>query len=328
MHWVLGIDIAKLHFDAALLPPAGKLKHKRFANTPAGYRELLTWLQRLGCATVHACLEATGTYGEALSLFLYEAGHTVSVVNPKAIVHHAKSKLARTKTDKVDAGLIADYCQKERPAPWTPPAPELRELQALVRRLEALAEMRQMERNRQAAAVHPAVVQASLEAHLTYLEQAIADTKQAIQDHLDQHPGLRRGRDLLLSIPGIGESTAALLLAELGDVPRFRGARQVAAQAGLTPQQHESGQPPYGRTRLCKLGCPRLRKGLYFPALSALRWNEVVREFGARLHARGKNKMVVVAAAMRKLLHLVYGVLKSGKPFDPQLARTGVAPAG
>lgn len=319
--WPLGIDIAKLFFDAVLLTPGGKQKHKRFDNTPEGFRTLLTWCQKLGCPAVHACMEATGAYGEALALFLHTQGHRVSVLNPKIIAYFAKSKLARAKTDPVDAALLAEFCQKEQPAPWTPPTAEIRELQSLVRRLEALEQMRQMERNRLAAGEPAAPVRTSLEAHLTYLEGAMAETRQAIREHLDQHPGLKKQRELLLSIPGIGETTAALLLAELGDVTQFRGVRQVAAFAGLTPRPERSGLPPFGRERLCKLGSARLRKALYFPALTALRFNPLLRIFGERLREQGKNKMVVVAAAMRKLLHLAYGVLKSGQPFDPEWAQ-------
>src|SRR5688500_13017476 len=93
VRWPLGVDIAKPFFDAALRLPSGKLKHKRFDNTAAGFRDLQPWLQHLGCPAVHACLEATGTYGEALAQYLHAHGHTVSVVNPKVIAHFAKSKL-------------------------------------------------------------------------------------------------------------------------------------------------------------------------------------------------------------------------------------------
>jgi transposase len=313
--WSLGLDVAKENLDACLLLPTGKFKHRRFPNHPDGHAALLAWLQQLGAPQVHACLEATGTYGQAIALFLHQQGQTVSVLNPKVVAHYAHSQLRRAKTDRVDAKLLAQYGEKEQPAPWTPPTAELQELQALVRRREALEQMRQMERNRLAAATHPAPVPASLEAHLGYLEEALQATEQAIREHLDQHPGLKKQAELLLSIPGIGETTAVWLLAELGDVKRFRCARQVLAFAGLTPTKAESGQPPHGQERLCKIGSGRLRKALYFPALVALRWNPVVQEFGARLQGKGKHKMVVVGAAMSKLLQLAYGVLKSEKKF-------------
>src|ERR687884_44409 len=137
---VLGIDIAKLKFNVCLIRHGGKLKHKVFPNDATGFEQLTTWLSKSGAQTVHACLEATGAYGEPLSLFLHQAGHTVSVVNPAAIKAFAQSRLSRTKTDKVDAELIARFCHAQEPAAWTPLPVEVRELQALVRRLESLVE--------------------------------------------------------------------------------------------------------------------------------------------------------------------------------------------
>lgn len=237
----LGIDIAKASFHVCLLTPEGKRKNKRCDNTPTGHQELHTWLQRQAVTELHACLEATGRYGEALATFLHGCGYQVSVVNPKAIAHYAQSRLSRTKTDKTDAALIADYCQKAQPPAWTPLPPALQTLQALVRRLDALEEMSQMERNRLQAGEHPELVQSSLQAHLEYLAESIRETQQQIQDHLDDDPDLRKARDLLLSIPGVGEKTVAWLLGELGTMQQFRGARQVVAFAGVAPGIYESG---------------------------------------------------------------------------------------
>ena len=271
---------------------------------------------------MHACLEATGRYGEALALCLHQQGHTVSVVNPLIIARYAQSKLSRAKTDKADARLIAEFCQKEQPVAWTPLPPEVQALQALVRRLESLQEMRQMEQNRLGAGDHPEAVRASLEAHLAYLEAAIRQTEAQIREHLSGHPGLREARELLLSIPGIGEKTVAYLLAELGLMQQFRHARQAAAFGGLTPRIYQSGTSVKKRESFSKLGSARLRKALYFPAISALQHNPLIRALGERLRGAGKGAMVVIGAAMRKLLHLAYGVLKSGKPFDPQWTGT------
>ena len=141
---ILGIDIAKLKFNACLIQPSGKFKHKVFTNNATGFEQLKGWLSKFGVERVHACLEATGTYGESLSLFLHQAGHTVSVVNPAAVKAFAASRLSRTKTDRVDAELIARFCLAQAPPAWTPLPQEVRELQALVRRLESLVEMRVM----------------------------------------------------------------------------------------------------------------------------------------------------------------------------------------
>ena len=314
----LGIDVSKATLHVALVLPGDKLRHKTFANAPAGLQELGTWLTRHTGERVHACLEATGPYGDAIALFLYDAGHTVSIVNPSVIHAYARTQQLRAKTDAVDAALIARYCAKEQPPAWTPPPPELRQLQALVRRIDALHGMRTQEANRLAVTTD-AVVRASIETLLATLDGQIADLKRRIASHLDQHPGLRAQRDLLLTIPGIGDTTAAVLIAELFH-KSYATARQAAAFAGATPRIRESGHW-HGHASLSRSGPALIRKALYFPALAALRFNPTIKAVRARLAARGKPKMVIVGAAIRHLIHLAFGVLKSRRAYDPHIVR-------
>jgi transposase len=318
----LGIDIAKLKFNACLVTAAGRLRHKLFPNDAAGFAQLSEWLARQGAPTAHACMEATGAYGEALALYLHAQGHTVSVINPAAVKAFAQSRLSRTKTDKVDAELIARFCLAQRPAAWSPPAPEVRELQALARRLESLVEMRVAEENRLTSGVTVEAVRQSVTEHVAYLTEQIKRTEGLIREHISRHPTLRQQSELLDSIPGIGGATAAVLLAEITDIRQYRSARQVAAYAGLVPREWRSGSSVRGRVRLSKLGNARLRRALYFPAITALRCSPFFQRWAEGLRGRGKSKMAVIGAAMRKLIHLAYGVLKTGKPFDPEWAKT------
>lgn len=319
---ILGIDIAKLKFNVCLMSTNDKLKHKVFANTAAGFQQLTAWLAKQGTSCLHACMEATGAYGEALAQHLHAAGHTVSVVNPAAIKAFAGSRLSRTKTDKVDAALIARFCVAQQPPRWTPPAAEVRQLQALVRRLESLLEMHTMESNRLEAIITVDAVKSSVEDHLDYLDHQIKQTEALIRAHINNYPTLKRQSELLDSIPGIGETTAATLLAEIADITQYESARQVAAFAGLVPRERQSGSSVRGRTRLSKIGNARLRKALYWPAITALRCSPFFQAWAESLRERGKCKMSVIGAAMRKLIHLAYGVLKTGKPFDPKWAKT------
>jgi transposase len=318
----LGIDISKSKFDVALLLDNGKLHHRVFPNTPAGYQQLAAWLIKQKAPTIHACMEATGTYGQALASYLHSSGHIVSVVNPAVIKAFASTELSRTKTDKTDAGLIARYCHKHQPPAWSSPPPEISELQALARRLEALLEMLQQERNRLSAGISSALVKGGVEQHIAYLDSQITHTQSLIRVHIDKSPSLKQQRDLLTSIPGIGEATAAKLLAEIVDINHYSSARQVAAFAGLVPKHRESGSSVRGKPRLCKVGTARLRKALYFPAIVATHHNPIIRTVSARLRERGKCPMLIIGAAMRKLIHIAYGVLKSGKPFDPDYGKT------
>ena len=167
----LGIDISKLKFDICLSRQGGKFRHKVFPNSPAGFSQLSAWLIKYKVERVHACMEATGTYGEALATYLHETGHLVSVVNPAIIKAYAQSYLSRTKTDKADATLIARFCQERKPPAWTPLPTEVRDLQALVRRLESLLEMHQMEINRLEAGVTAELVRESLTEHITFLDE-------------------------------------------------------------------------------------------------------------------------------------------------------------
>lgn len=319
MDAVLGIDIAKAKFNVTLLFPDGRRRRKVCANSSAGCAELLAWVTRQGASHVHACLEATGTYGDLLATTLVDAGHRVSLLNPAIIHHYAKSRLSRAKTDPLDADVIAEYAAKERPPLWMPLPREVRDLQALVRRLDALLGMHTDERNRaQAGALTPAV-QHSIETVVAHLEAQIAAVRHQIRQHMDQHPGLRAQRDLLTSIPGIGDATAALLLAELFN-KAFASARQAAAFAGVVPRANDSGIHQ-GRRVMSKLGPGRVRKALYFPAIAALRFNPSLQPLARRLRDAGKPPMLIIGAAMRKLIHLAFGVLKSGRAYDATLAR-------
>lgn len=314
---VLGVDIAKLKFDVCLIKETGKAKHKVFANTKHGFEQLVVWLGSHQADSLPVCLEATGSYGEALAFHLFDVGYRVSVVNPARVKAFAVSRLTRTKTDKVDAELIARFCLAQEPQAWQPPAPEVRQLQSLVRRLESLIEMRVAEDNRLSSGISVDAVRYSLEEHINYLVGQIKQTETAIREHIDNHPDLKKQSDLLDSIPGIARTTAAVLLAEITNFKQYKSARQVAAYAGLVPRERRSGSSVRGRTCLSKIGNARIRKALYFPAMTALRCSDFFKQWASGMRERGKSKMAVIGAAMRKLIHLAYGVLKTGKPFDP-----------
>jgi transposase len=314
MHF-LGIDIAKQKFDVALRG-GPSLQRQSFGNNPDGFKHLSHWLEQQGVTELHACMEATGVYYEALAEYLYQQGYLVSVVNPWQIKAFADSKLRRHKTDRLDGDLMAEFCQKQQPRPWQPLAPAERTLQALVRHRDSLVETRQQQLHRLQSS-RDTLVTASLQRVIDQLNAEIQQVEQQIQDHIDQHPDLKQKQELLTSIPGIGTQTATHLLAEMPDLAEYPSAKQAAADAGLTPSERSSGTSVREKPRLSKIGNPRVRKILYFPALAAMRYNPMIQALRQRLLAQGKAKMVVVGAAMRKLLHLAYGVLKNQKPFDP-----------
>jgi len=164
------------------------------------------------------------------------------------------------------------------------------------------------------------IVKASIREVIVTLDEQIAQVEGQIRQHFDDHPDLKRKRDLLTSIPGIGETTAGSLLGEIPHLDRFESAKAVAAYAGLSPRHRRSGTSIHGRPRLCKTGNSRLRKALYMPAIVALRFNPVLKIFAERLSAAGKHKRLIIGAVMRKLLVLAYGILRSGVAFDANYA--------
>src|SRR5512136_3504942 len=215
---VLGIDISKQKFDCALLVH-GKIKHKMCKNSAEGFEALMFWLEKQGIKKVHACMEATGNYGEDLAIYLHEAGHIVSIVNPARIKGFAQSELIRTKTDKLDAALIARFCLAMKPGAWIPPSPEIRSLRALVRRVDSLIDMRSQEKNRIGTAHESAIV--LIKEHMAYLDQAIEKIRRQIADLIGQNPHLKERADLLNSIPSLGKATVPHLLAELDNLDKF-----------------------------------------------------------------------------------------------------------
>jgi transposase len=311
---ILGIDISKQRFEVALLVK-DKIKNKSFPNTTEGFETLALWLKKQNGHQINACLEATGNYGEDLATFLHEAGHSVSIVNPARIKGFAQSELIRTKTDKVDAGIIARFALAMKPDPWVPPSPEIRSLRALVRRADSLIDMLTQEKNRLGTAhesVDPLVKE-----HIAYLNQEIEKVRAQIAELIDRDPDLKQKKKLLLSIPGIGKVTVAAILAELYNLDRFNQVRELVAFIGLAPKERISGSSIKGKPRLCKIGHGRLRKTLYMPALVSIQCNPVIIQFYNRLKEKGKNGKVIVCAVMRKLVHIIFGILKSGKMFDP-----------
>jgi transposase len=314
----VGVDIAKQTLAVTVLGVEGQ-RYREFANRRAGFEQLLKWLHEQSDGALHVCMEATNTYWEALALWLHDQAVRVSVVNPLAIKGYAQSEMARSKTDTLDSRVIAHFCAEKQPAAWQPPNGAQRTIRALQRHKKGLLKTLTQQKNRRSTASESAV-QESLDALIEYLEAEIQALEQQIEQTMAADATLQQQHDLLCSIPGIGSKTAHSLRAELGDLLRYASARALAAHVGLTPAQHESGTSVHKRARISKLGNAAVRGALYLPAKAALRSNRIVQAQATRLEEKGKPYGVIVTAAMRKLLHIAYGVVKHGVPFDPAYA--------
>jgi transposase len=313
---ILGNDVSKATFDATLIDELGQQHHQQFTNDKAGFKQLQKWLKQHQIKQLHACLEATNIYWEQLAEYLYQQGYTVSVVNPARIKGFAQSQLRRNKTDKQDSQVIAQFCARTQPKAWQPPSPEQRKLRALVRHLQNLKRSLIQHTNR-LKTCQDAEVRHSLELIIETFKAQIAQTEAQIQAFIDQSPDLKEKQELLISIKGIGPKTANHLLAEMYDLDQYDSARAAAADAGLTPAHYQSGTSVKQRPKLSKVGKVAVRGALYLPAIAALQHNPLLQDLQVRLSAAGKHPQVIIGAAMRKLLHLAYGVLKHRQPFDP-----------
>jgi transposase len=315
MH-TLGIDIAKASFDATLLTPSGAQLHRVFANVPAGFSELAAWLDEQPLTQLHACMEATNVYWEALAAFLHARGTTVSVVNPSRIKGFAQATMQRNKTDKLDSSIIAAFCLKHQPNPWEPMSEQQKELRALMRHREDLLQTKLQQQNRLRDATTVWVRQ-SLEHLLDAINDQLVELEQQIKQQVASDATMKANQALLLTITGVGMVVSSSLLAEFGDLGEYASAKAAAADAGLNPARYESGTSVRRRTRLSKQGKAGVRAVLYLPAMRAMRCCPGFKAFADGLRARGKAPKAVICAVMRKMVHVAYGVLKHQTPYDP-----------
>lgn len=321
----LGIDVAKAKLDAALwIADARKWYACKVDNDAAGARKLLAWaIAKSGAVAgdISVVLEATGVYHQVAAETLHDAGCPVRVVNPKRSRDFAKGLGLLTKTDTVDAKGLARYGEHGDVLIWQPPAPEIRRLRALLARLAAVEEDLQREENRREKLNFtdtPELVQDSLQRSIESLQAERTRLRKAIDDHFDQHPGLKQERDLLQTIPAVGKASADQLLCLLRG-RSFESARQAAALSGLVPVEYTSGTSVRGRPRLSKQGNPKLRAVLYMASIVAIKHNPALAAIYQRLLAKGKAKMAALGALMRHIVHIAYGILKHHTPYNPNL---------
>lgn len=322
----IGIDVSKAKLDCSLLldVASAKRRAKSVANTPSGVSELLTWCAKHHAFPheLHAILEGTGGYHEQAALALSDAGVTVSIVNPAQVKDFGRSLGVRTKTDGVDSLVLARYGALLNPRPWMPPAQEARALQALLSRREAIAQDLQRECNRLEkvdATETPSIIRQSILDSIAFLEKQRAKLQQDIDDHINKHPNLKADRELLISIPAVGPQVGNHLLAVMHN-HQFQSAEQLAAYLGLVPVERQSGSSILSRPRLSKAGPARIRAILYMAAIVGTQHNPHIKALYQRLQARGKTKMSALGAAMRKLVHLCFGVLNTRQPYQADYA--------
>lgn len=298
----VGIDVAKRRLDIALWPTG---ESRSLANDPTGINKLVTWLQTQQLQLI--VLEATGGYERAAVASLATAALPVVVVNPRQVRDFARAIGRLAKTDTLDAAVLARFAEAVRPSPRPLPDAQMELLRALVTRRQQVVEMLTAERLR-LTSTQPAI-QGLIQKHIAALEKELAHLEEELDRTIRQSPLWRARERLLRSVPGIGPTVTAVLLAEMPELGQL-DRRQVAALAGVAPLNRDSGQ--YHGRRAIWGGRAMVRTALYMAALVATRHNPVLKNYYQRLLQAGKAKKVALVACMRKLLTILNAMLRDG----------------
>lgn len=322
---MVGVDVSARWMDVSRAAADEPVDTRRCANTPSGHRELAGWITH-GKRRARVVLEATGTYSLDVAHALQRtAGVEVMVINPRASKEFAGAWGQRARTDQSAAAVLREYAARMPFTPWTPPPEAAAALRTIMRRVVTLIELRTREHNRLHAAsattTLPASVRRNIRQLIRVLGQQIADLEAEARAVVEPAPALRAGFHHLCSIKGIGRRSALLILSEVAVLPPELTARQWVAQAGLDPRPIRSGTSVHPPIHISKRGNAYLRRALFMPALVAVRRNAAVQRFATDLTARGKAPLEVLVAVMRKLLHAIYGMLKSDTDFDGEKFR-------
>lgn len=325
---IVGIDVAKDTLQVALQGQGQESPldaGRRFANSTAGWVELAghlqRWAKRIAAPHTAVYVEASGVYGEGVCHFLFSRSQTrIHLIPPGRIHHYLQAVGQPGKTDALDARGIARFGAHHDWPCWRPADPALLQLRQLVARLEELQAWRVQEGNRCHADSYrhqpSPQVDASRQRLLAVLADEMAQVQQAIDELLASEPELAQAAQLVDGIPGIGPQSVPVILAELGVRP-LTTAKELVARMGLAPRPRESGTSVHRRATIEPCRGRRLRTILFWASMAGIRCNPVLRSFYTRLVARGKPKKVALVACMRKLLHILFGVLKHRQTFDP-----------
>jgi transposase len=318
--YYVGIDISKKTLDVAITKDGKKvLGHKQFSNSLKGYRDIKRWINEHAEfeGGVLVCTESTGAYGKKLERFVQEqTGYELSVCNPFAINSFGKSRLSRTKTDKADAMLIAQFAERMNPKITKPENRTIGAIKEKLRYIHSIKASVIAEKNKLDHYDDPRIIR-MIKLNIVRLEKQIVALNAEVMVLKESDLGVKTNHDLLVSIPSISTQTALTVLSEM--IPQEIGAicRKVqTAHAGLAPAIRQSGTSVFS-CKLTRYSSLRLKNALYFPTLNAIRNNPIITQFYRHLLNNGKPKMVAIIACMRKLLHICIGVLNNQTLFNP-----------
>ena len=316
----IGIDVDSKYLVCQIRRQGQATANRQFPNTPAGHRQFVRWATR-DQQNARVCMEATGVYSLAFARHLSDCEQIeVMVVNPKTIKHFATARLARGKTDWMDAAVILEFLERMEFKRWQPPPAATLQIQHICRRIVQLQREYTREENRHHAAVRLGdigrIVANDTAVNQRHLQRRIARLEQTVAKLIDDIAPLQHRLQQLTSITGIAAKTGPRILAELATLPDDLRGPQWVAYAGLDPRPHESGTSINKPRRITKQGNSYLRNALYFPALVAARHDPHVKAFYDHLIAKDKKPIQVILAIMRKLLLAIWGMFKNNENWE------------
>jgi transposase len=312
---LVGIDVSSKKLDVCLEQHGQKPEALEFSNDRKGHKALIKRLRKRR-RRARVVMEASGIYHLDLALALHGAAHIeVMVVNPRVAHDFAKATMQRSKTDVLDASMLLEFVRRMEFQPWCPPTPQELELRTLARRLRTLTKSRAQEKNR----LHVALcetVRHDIDLNIRHLDRRL----EALQGHalalLGECPQLHKQFAHLISIRGVGTTSAIKILGELCVLPKDMTPRQWVALAGLDPRILQSGVSLNAPARISRMGNRALRAALFMPALVAVRWEPQIKAYYEKMIGRQKARMQAIVAVMRKLLHAIHGMLRTETDFD------------
>ncbi len=321
MSVTVGIDVGAKSVDVVSFKAGKASKSVSIKQTTDGHKSLISKLKKLKPSCI--VMEATGIYYLDLAIALHDAGLPVAVINPKSSKHFAQVKLQNSKTDAIDAALLAEYAMRMEPRLWTPPDQYRQALRSLGRQVNRLIHSRTQAKNRlhamKSTKSTPALLIEDEEEAVATLDRRIDRLRAAAHTMLEEAPELKRLHSHFVAAKGIGDASALALLAELCVLPDTLKSAQVSRHAGLDIRLHQSGSSVNQKARISKAGNVYIRSALYMPAMSAITSDPNVTAFRDALVARGKTKLQAQVAVMRKYLTGLWACVKADTPFDSSL---------
>lgn len=309
-----GFDVSKSSFDVCLLNSDGSTRSYRLMYDLPGLKSLLKLLSD----GTHCIMEATGPYYLRLACWLHQHGFVISVINPLVIRRFSQMRLLRAKTDKADAKMIAAYGQMERPPSWQPPAQHFISLQQMEAVTEQLTKQRTAWQNQLEAFETGGMMEPSMKKFLQqtiiYINKQLKEIESRMNMLITKYYGEMSNN--LVTIPGLGKKSAAVLIVLTGGFSKFKNYKQLSSYVGLSPRLFESGTSVKGKARICKMGMSRIRALLYVCAWSAKKCNQACKQLYERLVAKGKSKRLALVAVANKLIKQAFFIATRNTKYD------------